>query len=98
MEMLGANPAHVSPEAEQRPQIRWSEGRRIRRYHAENWSDRHRHVMHQLSEAHRRLGIARRMPFQLRAVFVRVAPAAEVVPVVERCNSALERQNLEAVP
>ena len=45
-----------------------------------------------------RLGIARRVPRELATRLVGVAPAGEIVAVVERRDRALERQDLQAVP
>ena len=64
---------------------------------AENRFHRHRHVVHQPAEDHRRFGVARRMSHQLATRFVRVAPASEIVAVVERRHGALERQDLQPV-
>ena len=47
---------------------------------------------------HGRFGVARRMPRELAPRLVGVAPAGEIVAVVERRDGALERKDLQPVP
>jgi hypothetical protein len=97
MEALAPERAEMPAEPEQPLEVGWRERSRIGRHHAEDRLHRHRHVVHQPAEQHHGVGIARRVPAQLATRLVGIGPRAEVVPVLHRCDRALERQDLQTV-
>ena len=94
---LGTETAKKRGELRQRREVAGRARRGIRRCHRKQRLHRTRHLVHEPPEFVVRLGVARRMPGELAAILVVVAPLPEVVTVRQRRDRAFERQDMEAM-